>query len=294
MKRSAFTLIELLVVVAIIAMLAAMLLVAVNRARETARRNQCLSRQRDLVTALITYATENNGLPGYLNELGTTPIHSWAVSIFPMIGENKRYEVLMQGQNPSTAFVSLPALLCPSGSPDGQRRLSYVVNCGPAELANGVDRIDGNIAPAFTLFKDRQANWTTINTKVKIEDIPNGASSTILLSENMNAGVWHADWADVNFAPNDLPTGPSGPYTRSRIAVAYLGFIWGTHRDLAPNSTTAGSRPSSKHPGTVMVAYADGSAKSINDDISTADWLRAVCSDNKKASEPVANGGLGL
>jgi len=58
---SGFTLIELLVVIAIIAVLAALLLPALARARSSARRVECLSRQRDWARAVHTYADENEG-----------------------------------------------------------------------------------------------------------------------------------------------------------------------------------------------------------------------------------------
>ena len=62
MKRRGFTLIELLVVVAIIALLIAILLPSLSRARELANRSACAANARGVMQSCVVYAAENNDL----------------------------------------------------------------------------------------------------------------------------------------------------------------------------------------------------------------------------------------
>jgi len=67
--RRAFTLVELLVVIATIAILAALLLPALGRAKESARRTECASHLRQILVAALMYADENDGrLPAQLTD----------------------------------------------------------------------------------------------------------------------------------------------------------------------------------------------------------------------------------
>ena len=61
MKRQGFTLIELLVVMVIIALLVGLLLPALGRAREEARKTQCRSNLRQMGLAMHMYANDNKG-----------------------------------------------------------------------------------------------------------------------------------------------------------------------------------------------------------------------------------------
>lgn len=87
--RQAFTLVELLVVIAISGILMAMILPAVQNAREAARRKQCANNVRQIAVSILNYESQRKTFPsGGMAAASGSYGYSWWVRIFPYLEEN--------------------------------------------------------------------------------------------------------------------------------------------------------------------------------------------------------------
>jgi prepilin-type N-terminal cleavage/methylation domain-containing protein/prepilin-type processing-associated H-X9-DG protein len=126
-KSNAFTLIELLVVIAIIGVLVALLLPAVQAAREAARRTQCTNHLKQLGVALHNFEGAKKSLPAGSGYTRVEPKGNWVVAILPYIEEtnvSSRYDFTKySNETPNlelAATTVIPTLICPS-DPDSNQ-----------------------------------------------------------------------------------------------------------------------------------------------------------------------------
>lgn len=134
--RRGFTLVELLVVIAIIGILVAMLLPAVQAARESARRSQCTNNLKQLSLALLTYHQAIGRFPPPGISSNTT---SWLVLILPYLEQKPLYDQFNFNQGTYTdsdkirvAAVAVPVFFCPTNADDEDRRSGSSAEVYPA------------------------------------------------------------------------------------------------------------------------------------------------------------------
>jgi len=314
-----FTLVELLVVIAIIGILIALLLPAVQAAREAARRMQCSNHLKQVALAMHNYESTHRSLPvgAYSCCWGT-----WLVAGLPYIEQQALFEQYHHGAkydeppgyrysdtaNHPVTTQRIPTYTCPSDQPveretrAGITSHNYVANFGNTGYVVHPGTEDN--VPDFGVQKEMngvgfgEAPFRISGYKLspaismRFRDILDGLSNTLMFSETVQGhGIdlrgfsW---WGYAAGFETYLPPNSEQPDIMQSAGycdntVPRNPPCYAPYSESQPMTMAARSR----HPGGVQAAHCDGSVEFYSDNINLDVW-RAL--STSQGGEPVSTG----
>ncbi|MBM4091140.1 MAG: DUF1559 domain-containing protein [Planctomycetes bacterium] len=207
-RRPGFTLIELLVVIAIIGILVALLLPAVQAAREAGRRMQCNNNLRQIGLALHNFHDARGFLPpGGISGSSVTEAHEalgiptgvehgWAVFVLPYLEQQVAYDAYdmrrdwRAPQNRNARETKLPVFACPSTPGGGRMDVEIFGGYGSVRSAvsdYGVDNAINTALYALRVIDDASAarpyGVMRVNELQRFRDLTDGLSNTMWIFE---------------------------------------------------------------------------------------------------------------
>jgi prepilin-type N-terminal cleavage/methylation domain-containing protein/prepilin-type processing-associated H-X9-DG protein len=298
-----FTLIELLVVLAIIGVLVALLLPAVQAAREAARRVQCINNLKQIGIAIHSHQARREVMPPgfslsnpWNDEI--TPGFGWAFFLLPDLEQTALYNAanlslfLTHESQQTVIATSLSTFLCPSegdlgpisagaNAPvimGGERMAvgQYVASAGYLDLRAWYAPSSGGKRPDIRSVAIGSGAFY-LDSKISTRDILDGSSQTFMIGERSRA-VSDATWVGVPALGGDLCTKAGWP-TQTCLSSMFLALsrtgpapdIFGGDIPPAGTINTRGGGPdgfSSRHPGGSNFVLCDGSVRFVKESIS--------------------------
>lgn len=300
----AFTLVEVLVVIVIISMLVALLLPAIAGARARARQASCLNNQSQVAKAILQHESAKGHFPGYVNQLGKAtktklgldgggslanqPNLSWVVVILEPLGHADLWKEwrVKTGSHPA---VALSEVVCPSDLLKvGQvGALSFVVNCGISDFGVDVAEYPPNVQdkiydPAWGLFFNHNG---VPKSTIGADGIADGASQTLMLSENLDATIWTSLKDGPVAAQRDV--GMVWWFTASTYSWSSRLEAASVNSPLDPAVVSQNprlyARPSSNHPGGANAVYADGHGEFLSERMDYGVFCDMMISNQSRA-----------
>ncbi len=271
-KKRGFTLVELLVVIAIIGILVALLLPAVQAAREAARRMQCKNNLKQIGLAMHNHHDTLGHFP-YGGSDGPTKTccnadnrdgWSWAFQLTPYMEQNAVYETT---NDSVVAMTVIGGYFCPSRRAPGvygtSAKNDYAGN-GGSTMGNAGQ--DGALVRQWA--KLTQPAGTRPDTRRRMADLSDGTSNTLLVAEKQ---VHPTTWGSAG--------GDNEPWNNAGWdeCVVRFGNELPAPDILHPDKSkpTHWSRKfGSSHPGGVNTARADGSVAFVAYTVDATHWLR--------------------
>ena len=288
LHRAGFTLIELLVVIAIMAILIALLLPAVQQAREAARRSQCKSHLKQIGIALHNYEETNGTFPPFFIHRTGNPSRiadadkgaNWLVFLLPFVDQQPLYNQwnfdIPANQNAGRR-TELAIYKCPTDPNSSGNFCSYAggdwargnygMNVSPC--AHGVGAGTGG----------NPGGMSGSNRALRLAEITDGTSNTVAVDE-LRAGVNQQDlrgsWAMPGLGAgtaamfNDA-SAPNSKEPNSddmeNCAVAGLAGNPVQGMGCFDNSSTGQMTARSMHTGGLHLLMADGAVRFVSDNI---------------------------
>jgi prepilin-type N-terminal cleavage/methylation domain-containing protein/prepilin-type processing-associated H-X9-DG protein len=280
--RKGFTLIELLVVIAIIGILIGMLVPAVQKVREAASNLQCENNLKQIGIALHAYHDVSGYFPAGFYQTGIFTNTGWQLQILPYLEQTSKWDqslAYLQANAGNTDTNAFPAaafqmqiFVCPSNTrPTIMNFVPYNVNFEITSYMGVTGTSSNNpISADGVLYA---------GARVRITDITDGTSNTLLVGERPCTGDLYFGWG---FAPFGTGAGDGDTVLGSRDTV--LASIMGdvvTNVGLQPPSqpgTTGeidGAHFWSFHQGGANFLFCDGSVHFLQ--YSANNILPALC-----------------
>ena len=297
-SRDGFTLVELLVVIAIIGILVALLLPAVQTARESARSAQCKNHLKQISLATIHYEkTQGTYPPARLQWIPGSPNQNcgnfhpgYLVYVMPYMEQQALHELWdvtqTYGSHDATVRETVvSAFLCPTRRRPGPQAISTGASGGNNGAVSDYVGSTGDLSTQVPGDSDTNFNWGGNGNGIIITALPKCSGSTLIgvfselraahvrdgLSNTLMIGEKHVAADKLGKAPVDGGDGQDGPYAdgdhlmnSTRLGGVGYPIATGEH-DTVAGSLNFGSW----HPGVCQFALGDGSVHGLNTAIDT-------------------------